>query len=208
MNNSGNKKGKTKKSVKEYVIQFLSILLIMFVIFQGYEVVRVAMADKDRFDVRKEVSELYSQAGENYFLYIDGNDKTRVDWNEYALLDESGNTDFKYCYLMQCINRFMYTLFVCSMLYIVLMIYRNSVSGTPFTKGNIKLVKVISLLQLGLAFVPELVKKTMSLVRFNYIYSVIDIERVYMLGIAVVICGIAYIFEKGLILREDVESIA
>ena len=205
---SKDKTKKGKKSVKEYVVDFFSFVLIMLVVFRGYELVKLASMDKDSFEIRKETDELYPQAGEVYNLYIDGKDKTQVDWNEYALQDEDGNTDYKYCYLMHCVDHFMYTLFVCAMLYLVLVIYKNSVFATPFTRENIKLVKAISLLQVGLAFVPELVRKTMSLVKFNYIHSVIEIERVYMLGIAVVICGIAFIFEKGLILREDVESIA
>ena len=94
------------------------------------------------------------------------------------------------------------------MFFIVISIAENSYNGTPFTKKNIDLVKVISLLQLALAILPGLVRFVLSLVKFNYYSSSFDITTLYMIAIAFVIGLIAFIFRKGLALQEDVDSIA
>ncbi|MBR5421968.1 MAG: hypothetical protein IK115_12560 [Lachnospiraceae bacterium] len=48
----------------------------------------------------------------------------------------------------------------------------------------------------------------MSFIRFNYYSSSFDISTLYLFAIAFVIVMIAFIFEKGLALQEDVDSIA
>ncbi len=203
-----NEKKKNKKSAKLYIMDFLSFVLIMIVVFRAAGLVNLIGIDKADFVIKHEKVEEYPQAGEVYALYIDGENRCEVDWNEYAMLDENGNTDFKFCSIMNETAGLIYTILICTMLYLVIRIYCTSCGGNPFTATNIKLVKTISLLQLGVAFLPEVVRKTMSLIRFNYVHAVIEMERIYMLGIAVIICGIVFIFEKGLALKEDIDTIA
>ena len=94
------------------------------------------------------------------------------------------------------------------MLYIVVIIARNSVGSTPFTVENSRLIRVIAGLQLSLCVVPGLVRMVMSFIKFNYYSSTFDVGSMYMLAIAFVIAMIAYVFEKGRSLQEDVDSIA
>jgi hypothetical protein len=67
---------------------------------------------------------------------------------------------------------------------------------------------MISVLQLLLAVLPGTVRMLMSFFRFNYYSSSFDITSWYMFVIAAVIALIAFIFQKGLDLQEDVDSIA
>ncbi|MCR5154609.1 MAG: DUF2975 domain-containing protein [Lachnospiraceae bacterium] len=207
MENAAEKK-KDRKSAKVYFAEFLSFVLVMIVVLKAVDVVRLICVDESEYEIKYEKLEDYPQAGQVYNLYIKGENKTQVDRNEYALLDKNGNTDYKYCHIMRVTNKFLYTALICAMLYLVIKIYMISCSGNPFTAGNIKLVRAICKLQIAVAFVPEIVRKTMSLIKFNYIYSVMEMERIYMIGIAIIICGIGYIFEKGLALKEDMDTIA
>ena len=93
------------------------------------------------------------------------------------------------------------------MLLIVIFIAKDSMNATPFTMKNINRVKAISLLQLLLGVLPGAVRMLMSFFRFSYYSSTFDISSWYMFAIAAVIAMIAFIFQKGLDLQEDVNSI-
>ena len=62
------------------------------------------------------------------------------------MLDENGRTDYKYCVLMEDASRLAYIFILCSMLLLVLLIVKDSLEKTPFTRKNIRIVKAISIL--------------------------------------------------------------
>ena len=69
------------------------------------------------------------------------------------------------------------------------------------------MVKAIAILQLLLGIIPGAVRDVMSMVKFDYSSALLDEKWFYMVVIAFVIGSIAYVFEKGLDLQEDVDSI-
>ncbi|MCR4791804.1 MAG: DUF2975 domain-containing protein [Lachnospiraceae bacterium] len=185
-----------------------AFMLVMIVIFTAHDLIRDIMIDSSAYEVRFENDETYATQGRIYRLYVEGQEYGDIDYNRFSITDENGNTDYKYCQLIEDASRLTYTLILSAMLYIVVIIARNSIGSTPFTTENSRLIRVIAGLQLSLCFLPGMVRLIMSFIRFDYYSSSFDIGSLYMFAIAFVISMIAYVFEKGRALQEDVDSIA
>lgn len=183
-----------------------ALMLAIMVFFSLYSLIVDAITDSSAYEVRFENDETFATHGKIYRLYVAGDEYGNIDYNKYSLTDDNGNTDYKYCTLIDDASKLTYTVILCAMLFVVIMIAKNSVDSTPFTKENINRVKVISLLQLLLAVLPGMVRMVMSFIRFDYYSSTFDITSWYMFAISAVIALIAFIFQKGLDLQEDVNS--
>lgn len=182
-------------------------MLAAIVFFTLYTLIIDAITPASAYEVRYETESTNPNAGKFYRLYISDEYCYDVDYNRYSLTDDNGNTDYKYCTLIEEASRLTYTLILSGMLLIVIFIARDSMNATPFTMKNINRVKAISLLQLLLGVLPGAVRMLMSFFRFSYYSSTFDISSWYMFAIAAVIAMIAFIFQKGLELQEDVNSI-
>ena len=183
-----------------------ALMLAIMVFFSVYSLIIDAMTDSSAYEVRFENDETFATQGKIYRLYIAGEEYCSIDYNRYSLTDDNGNTDYKYCTLIDDASKLTYTVILCAMLFVVILIAKNSIDSTPFTKENINRVKIISLLQLLLAVLPGMVRMVMSFIRFDYYSSTFDITSWYMFAISAVIALIAFIFQKGLDLQEDVNS--
>ncbi len=205
---TGNNVGEKKRRKWLNVSNAFVFMLAMIVFFTLESLITDAMTPADAFEVRFENESTVENAGTFYRLYVDGQYYGDVDHNRYGILDDEGNTDYKFCTVIEDVSKLTYTLLLSVMLLIVIHIARDSANSTPFTKKNINRVKMISVLQLLLAVLPGTVRMLMSFFRFNYYSSSFDITSWYMFVIAAVIALIAFIFQKGLDLQEDVDSIA
>jgi hypothetical protein len=185
-----------------------SYMLIMIILFTVGDMIRDIRTDASAYELRFEDDETFQAAGSVYRLYVNDKYYDDVDYNRFCLLDETGNTDYKYCVLVQDASNLTYILIICSMFFFVIKIANNSMGSTPFTRENIKLVKVISILQLLLGVLPGVVRMIMTMLRFSYYHGTFDVNSMFLLAISFVIAMIAFIFEKGLALQEDVDSIA
>ena len=208
MKDSKKKNPETIRRNRQLLINVLSTCVIVIILFTIFDFAKDIMTDASAYELRYEESEIYPQEGKQYTMYVDGRFYGRVDHNKFCLQDEAGNTDYRYCVLMEDATRLSYVLIFAAMMFCVLGIARESVDTTPFTAHNIKLVKVISILQLSLCVLPGLVRSVMSFLRFNYSSSTFDEKSIYMLVIGVIIAMIAVVFERGLTLQEDMDSIA
>nr|MCR5442014.1 DUF2975 domain-containing protein [Lachnospiraceae bacterium] len=204
----GNNVGEKKRRKWFNVSNAFVFMLAMIVFFTLESLITDAMTPADAFEVRFENESTVENAGTFYRLYVDGQYYGDVDHNRYGILDDEGNTDYKFCTVIEDVSKLTYTLLLSVMLLIVIHIARDSADSTPFTKKNIDRVKMISVLQLLLAVLPGTVRMLMSFFRFNYYSSSFDITSWYMFVISAVIAMIAFIFQKGLDLQEDVDSIA
>ncbi len=205
---TGNNVGEKKRRKWLNVSNAFVFMLAMIVFFTLESLITDAMTPADAFEVRFENESTVENAGTFYRLYVDVQYYGDVDHNRYGILDDEGNTDYKFCTVIEDVSKLTYTLLLSVMLLIVIHIARDSANSTPFTKKNINRVKMISVLQLLLAVLPGTVRMLMSFFRFNYYSSSFDITSWYMFVIAAVIALIAFIFQKGLDLQEDVDSIA
>ncbi len=197
-----------KRRKKMMLVSAFSTAVFIMILFSAIDLMDDFRTDASAYEIRYEQDNTFHQAGKVYRLYIDGELCGNVNQNDYCLVDESGSTDYKYCRLMEDVSKFTYFLILSVMLYIVLLIAKDALESTPFTRDNIKSVKVIAVLQLSLSILPGAVKSAMSFLKFDYSSTVLDEKWLFMLIIAFVIGAIAHIFEKGLDLQEDVDSIA
>jgi len=185
---------------------FTTVVLLM-ILFSLQSLIEDVRIDASAFEISYEANETFPQAGNTYTLYADGEYWGEIDQNRFCLLDENGHTDYKYCVLMEDASRLCYITILCIMLYLVLLIAKDSLEKTPFTRRNIRMVKAIAILQLLLGIIPGAVRDVMSMLKFDYSSTLLDEKWFYMVVIAFVIGSIAYVFEKGLDLQEDVDSI-
>ena len=95
-----------------------------------------------------------------------------------------------------------------SMLIIVIVIVNSTIEGAPFTRQNAKRVRLIGVLQLALAIVPGLVSLLMKFFKFEYANIQFHWTDFYMFIIAFAIMSLAQVFDYGVRLQEDVDSIA
>ena len=197
-----------KRRRRLLLVTAFSTSVIIMIVLSLADLINDIRTDASAFELRYEADDTYPQAGKTYRLYIDGESRGNVDQNEYCLVDQNGKTDYKYCLLMDDASRFTYFIILSAMIYIVLIIAKEALETTPFTRKNIRLVKVIALLQLLLSVLPGAVKSVMSFLKFDYSSTTLDEKWLFMMIIAFVIGAIACIFEKGLNLQEDVDSIA
>ncbi len=206
---------KSKKSSPEEIrrkklvlISAFTTAIIVALVLGLSDLIKDIRLDASAYELRYESDATYPMAGKVYTLYVDGNFRANVDQNRYCMVDENGNTDYRYCALMEDASSFTYFAIFLIMMYIVLLIAKDSIESTPFTKDNIRRIKIIAFLQLSLCILPGLVRMLMSFFRFNYSNTVLDEKSLFMFAIAFVIGAIAFIFERGLKLQEDVDSIA
>ncbi len=205
------KKGKegVKKSIRmTQVCSFFSFLLTILLLFAVKDYIVTAVSDSGSYEVRHELEDTLGNGQMVYRLYRDGEYMGDVDYNKYYLLDSEGRTDFRYCTLIENTGELTYALILGVMLMLVIRIIESTQRGTPFTKANVKRIRAISLLQLALALAPGTVKLIMTFIRFDYSSSTFSVDGFYMLIIAFVIAMIAQVFDYGVRLQEDSDSIA
>lgn len=200
---------KSKGSRKRITIyQVLAIVLIILLFSAVEDFVAAVMSKGDVYEVKHQVEETLGNGQMLYQLYRNGEYVEDVDYNKYFLLDSEGNTDFRYCALVDGAGRLTYSVILSIMILIAMRIVKNSIESTPFTKTNVKLLRVIEILQLALAVVPWTVRFLMTFFRFDYVAADITANGFYMLIIAFVIEMIAQVFDYGVRLQEDSDSIA
>jgi hypothetical protein len=186
----------------------LRFALILILFYMVQDLVNDIRTESSAFEIRFENDTLLESAGTFYRLYVNDEEYGDIDYNQYFRTDSNGNTDYKYCRLIDDASRLTYTLILAAMMFIVTLIADSAINSTPFTKKNIDRVKMIAGLQLCLGIFPGTVRLIMSFIRFNYYSTSFNESTLFFIAIAIVIAMIAVVFEKGLALQEDVDSIA
>lgn len=162
----------------------------------------------DHFEIRFEEPYGMTNGQRVYELYRNDEHVCDVDFNEFNLLDENGNTDYWYCLLIQDVRNLSYAIILCIMLIVVFVIVNDTVGGTPFTHQNANRIRLIGILQFALAIVPGLVAFIMKIVKFEYSSLRLQWTGFYMFIIGFAIMTLAQVFDYGIRLQEDVDSIA
>lgn len=184
------------------------MLVIILLSSRVIDFVTNAVAKSDAYEVKYEADKETGNGNMEYRLYKNGEYITDVDYNRYYLLDSEGHTDFKYCKLMDDAGELAYITILCAMIIFVIRIVMSTAKSTPFTRANVNCIRIISLLQIALAVVPGTVKVVMSFLRFYYASGTFSIGGFYMFIIGFVIAMIAQVFDYGVKLQEDSDSIA
>ena len=200
---------KSKKSLFfQQVCAIIAVAIILFLLFQTKDFIDAAASKGDSYDVRLEEVEEVSNHQKTYRLIKNGEYYGDVDYNLYNLLDENGNTDYRYCHLITSARSLAFSVILGAMMIVVIVIVMSTSRGTPFTHRNANRIRLVGALQFGLAIVPGLVKFLMTFFRFEYVSTPITMEGFYMFVIAFAIMVIAQVFDHGVKLQEDIDSIA
>ena len=200
---------KSKKSLFfQQVCAIIAVAIILFLLFQTKYFIEAAVSKNDSYDVRLEEVEEVSNHQKAYRLFKNGEYFGDVDYNLYSLLDENGNTDYRYCHLITSARSLSFSVILGAMMIVVIVMVMSASKGTPFTHRNANRIRLIGALQFGLAVVPGLVKFLMTFFRFEYVSTPLTKEGFYMFVIGFAIMAIAQVFDYGVKLQEDIDSIA
>ena len=93
-------------------------------------------------------------------------------------------------------------------LIVVIIIVNDTIEGAPFNRKNVKRIRLIGALQIALAVVPGLAAFLMKFFKFEYGNFQLQWTGFYMFIIAFAIMSLAQVFDYGVKLQEDVDSIA
>ena len=183
--------------------------LVMLVFFSAKDFVKEVISNDVTYEVRCETIDELGNGQQIYQLFKNGEYFRDIDINEYSLLDENGNTDYRYCSLIYAAKKLTYAIFFIAMLIFVTLIVNSAKrDATPFTEKNTNRIKAIALLQLGLSIFPSLVVFVMKIVKFGYIHSAFSIEGFYNIILFAIIMFIAQVFGYGVRLQQDNDLIA
>ena len=190
------------------IMQGISFFLVMILLFSLQDLIRDLRTNNDQYEIRLEMPFGVTNGQQVYELFRDGEHVRDVDYNEFNLLDENGNMDVKYCLLIQDVRNLSYVIILSAMLIIVITIVDNSIGGSPFTRQNAKRIRMIGILQIAIAIVPGLTTFLMKFFKFEYASIEFRWTNFYMFIIAYAIMTLAQVFDYGVKLQEDVDSIA
>lgn len=197
-----------KNSRKIFLIcQVFSALVIALLLTMTKDFITNVASKNDTYEIKYEEETTLENGQMIYRLYKNGEFMGDVNYNKYHLLDNDGKTDFKYCALIDSASELSYAVILCVMILLVVLIIRSTAENTPFTMANVKRIRAISLLQLALAIVPGMVTFVMTLAKFGYVSGTFSFGEFYMFIIAFVITMIAQVFDYGVKLQEDSDSI-
>ena len=200
---------KSKKSILfQQVCAVIAVAIILLLLFQAKDFIVAAVSGDDAYDVRLEETEELENHQKVYRLFKNGDYYGDVDYNQYNLLDEKGNTDYRYCHLIVSARALAFSVILGAMMIVVIVIVASTSKGTPFTHRNANRIRLIGVLQFGLAIVPGLVKFLMTFFRFDYVSTPLTMEGFYMFVIGFAIMVIAQVFDHGVKLQEDIDLIA
>ena len=189
-------------------MQFCSFFIAMLLLFQVQDFVEEIFTKRDAYEIRYEMPLGVTNGQKVYVLYRNGKSFNDVDINEYMLLDENGETDLKYCALMHHAKNLSYSLILGAMMLVVILIANSAIESSPFTHKNVNRIRLIGALQFALAIVPGLVRFLMCFFRFQYVNASFSYNDLYMFAIGFAIMTLAQVFDYGVKLQEDVDSIA
>ena len=187
------------------LIGWIFTMTLLFQVKYFFEALTTA---EERYEIRLQQPLGMTNGQQIYSLYKDGEYKYDADINEYGLLDENGNTDLRYCVLMEESSRLAYSAILCAMMIVVIQLIQNATASSPFTHKNANRIRLIGGLQFALAIVPGLVVFLMKFFRFQYSNLHFDQKSFFMLTIGFAIMVLAQVFDYGVKLQEDVDSIA
>lgn len=205
-----NVKNKAMKKVKINKMGIMTIIMVWAIVFVSLikvsDYVKLLSSKSSSYQIKYEKEETLENDQKVYRLYKDDIEYGDVDINKYSLVDDKGNTDYKYCYLMDITEETVGILFIAIIYILVILMVRNSNNG-PFNKKNCNYLRIISIMMLCFAVVPGMVRFVMSIVRFSYVSGSFDIKLMYMLLVSCAIAVIAQVFDYGVKLQEDSDSI-
>ena len=199
------------KATRTSISSSLVFIIVMMLLFQTRDFIHAVLADSDSYEIRYETEDTLTNGQKLYRLYQNDEYVEDIDPNRYNLLDENGKPDIRYCVLMKEARNLASSIILGTMMIIVILILLNigsSSAGTPFTRRTARRIRIIGWLQFALAIILGLVSFLMCMIKFQYVHANYNINDLYIFVIGFAIMVIAQVFDYGIRLQEDVDSIA
>ena len=197
---------KIKKRVKgdRRFIEFILFAMVGLAATAIMDIVKYAGKSPDQFEVRMADDESFKGY---YCLYIDGESWDTVDYNEFmTTVDENGNTNIKMCVIIQETGKLIRTIIMGFIFYFAFLILDNIFE--PFSKRNIRRLRVIAVLTMLLAIVPAAAMLIFKMVVFSHVNLGFSQINFFVLMTGILLGIISEIFKYGHELQEDMDQIA
>lgn len=196
---------KIKKAVKGDRI-FLSLvvtLLIGFACNHIYDIVQLSKKPPEVFEVN--MVEKQGQ-GDTYRLFVDGEQWSEVNYNEYmSSLDAQGNTNFKMCLIIEKAGKITSNLFMAVIFHFAYLILDNIFQ--PFSKNNMKRLRIIAVLTMLLTLMPIVVMTIMRIIYFSYVNIPVSKINPFIILTGILFGVLSEIFKYGYELQDEIDQI-
>lgn len=193
---------KIKKTGKRYrkFISFIFYFMLSLIILSVIDIIDLSKKSSDMFEVKS------NETGA-YYLYIDGNKWSNIDYNEYmASVDSHGNTNFKLCILINKVKLLITYIFMAIIIHFVFLMLDNIFE--PFSMKNIKRLRLIALLTFLMPLVSAAVT---ALIKLNVFQNpTLNFSKInFMICLLGVIIGvISEVFKFGYDLQDEINQYA
>lgn len=115
------------------ITSIISLAIVMMLIFRAKDFVTAVFSKSDSYEIRLEEESDTDGRQQIYRLYKNGERMRDIDYNRYAVTDEKGNQDVRYCVLMEEAKSLAYAVLLGAMLILAIVVATASSGGTPFT---------------------------------------------------------------------------
>lgn len=196
---------KIKKAVKGDRI-FLSLivtLLIGFACNHIYDIVQLSKKAPEVFEISRIEKE---GQGDTYHLLIEGEQWGEVNYNEYmSSVDAQGNKNFKMCLIIEKVGKITSNLFMAVIFYFAYLILDNIFQ--PFSKNNIKRLRIIAVLTMLLSLMPVVVMTVMRILYFSYVNIPVSQINPFIILSGILFGVLSEIFKYGFELQDEIDQI-
>lgn len=196
------KLNKIKKTAKRYrkLTSLIFFFILSLIILTLIDIIDFSKKSADAFEVKS------NETGA-YYLYIDGNKWSNIDYNEYiSNVDSNGNTNFKFCIQIDKVKTLVIYIFMAFIIHFIFLMLDNIFE--PFSMNNIKRLRMIALLTFLMPLVSSAVTVLIKLNVFQnptFYFSKVNF-MVCLLG--VIIGVISEIFKFGYDLQDEINQYA
>lgn len=199
-----------RKRLKWDTIAMVVVIILLFALAGSSVAQAIIQGTKDRssFEVRLEYdSDMNSSY---YILYIDGEPHSIVNYNDYVRADGTTNgANPKAALIIEYSVRAFQCLLGAAVFFMMYLIFvQVQKEHTPFTRKNVRYLRIAAVLTMLLGLLPGAVKLFMSIVVYNSTYVPFTVGALLTVVIGIVLGMISEIFMYGCAVQEDLDQIA
>lgn len=185
----------------------LSIIIGVFVIINAVDVIMCLSKDQSAFQIK--LTDTGVNHSQEYCLYIDGKKSDSIDYNDYALYTFDGETNYKAATIINKIQNICNLIIVDIILILLFRLFTVVKNGkTPFVKTSVTFLRAIACFCIALAVLSPIIGFCARFITFGYAVGSLETINFYIIITGCVFLMIAEIFNYGIILQEDSDSIA
>lgn len=195
---------KVKKAVKgdRIFLSFVVTLLIGFACNHIYDIVQLSKKTPEVFEVNMVEKQ---GLGDTYRLFVEGEQWSEVNYNEYMSVDAKGNTNFKMCLIIEKAGKITSNLFMAVIFYFAYLILDNIFQ--PFSKNNIRRLRIIAVLTMLLSLMPVVVMTIMRIIYFSYVNIPVSQINPFIILTGILFGVLSEIFKYGFELQDEIDQI-